>query len=276
MTGCRTVVSRHCPFEHKARWYRQPPTKDCGTGRSNVASFQIAVGVDFVEGEPAHICVQPPLPAIRPPFGPRVIVRTIAAFCATLLSLSTVAEPIVGRVVGVADGDTLTVLDALNHQHKIRLSGIDAPEGGQAFGNRSKQALSDCAFGKQVTVDGDKSDRYGRRVGKVTVSGVDCNLRQIEQGMAWHYVKYASERPAAESKAYAAAEVTARTAKHGLWADAHARAPWDWRDGGQQAQAAAKESSGDCDCSANKTCTGKRGGSYCLTDSGTKRYIAKN
>ena len=155
-------------------------------------------------------------------------------------------------------------------------SGIDAPEGGQAFGNRSKQTLSDCAFGKQITVDSDKSDRYGRRVGKVTVNGVDCNLRQIEQGMAWHYVKYASERPAAESKAYAAAEVTARTAKHGLWADAHAMAPWDWRDGGQQAHAAAKESSGDCDCSANKTCTGKRGGSYCLTDSGTKRYIAKN
>lgn len=87
------------------------------------------------------------------------------------------AEPIVGRVVGVDDGDTLTVLDALKHQHKIRLAGIDAPEGGQAFGQPSKQTLSDCAFGKQVTVDGDKSDRYGRRVGKVTVGAVDCNLR---------------------------------------------------------------------------------------------------
>lgn len=51
-----------------------------------------------------------------------------------------------GRGVGVPDGDTITVLDALKHQQKIRLSGIDAPEGGQAFGNRSKEALSDCAF----------------------------------------------------------------------------------------------------------------------------------
>lgn len=70
------------------------------------------------------------------------------------------AEPIIGRVVGVADGDTITVLDALKHQHKIRLSGIDAPEGGQAFGQNSKRALSDCAFGKNATVEGDKTDRY--------------------------------------------------------------------------------------------------------------------
>ena len=89
------------------------------------------------------------------------------------------AEPIVGKIVGVADGDTLTVLDALKHQHKIRLSGIDAPESGQAFGNRSKQALSDCAFGKQATVEGDKTDRYGRTVGRVVVAGVDCNLRKV-------------------------------------------------------------------------------------------------
>lgn len=185
------------------------------------------------------------------------------------------AEPIIGRVVGVADGDTVTVLDALKHQHKIRLSGIDAPEGGQAFGQNSKRALSDCAFGKNATVEGDKTDRYGRTVGRVVVAGVDCNLRQVELGMAWHYVKYASERPAAESKTYAAAELAARAGKRGLWADPHAMPPWDWRAGGQQAHAAAKESSGECDCSTGKTCTGKRGGSYCLTDSGTKRYAPK-
>jgi endonuclease YncB( thermonuclease family) len=193
--------------------------------------------------------------------------HTVAAlFFSALLMGSLCAEPIVGKVVGVADGDTLTVLDALKHQHKIRLSGIDAPEGGQAFGNRSKEALSDCAFGKQATVDGDKSDRYGRRVGKVMVNSVDCNLRQVELGLAWHFVKYA----------YAAAEVAARAAKRGLWIDPHAMPPWDWRDGGQQAHAAAKESSGQCDCSTAQVCTGKRGGSYCLTDAGTKRYLSKN
>lgn len=201
-----------------------------------------------------------------------ILTLLIVAFVALPLS----AEPIVGKVVGVADGDTLTVLDALKHQHKIRLSGIDAPEGGQAFGHRSKEALSDCAFGKQASVDGDKADRYGRRVGKVLVNGIDCNLRQIELGLAWHFVKYASERPAHESKAYAAAETAARAAKRGLWADPHAMPPWDWRDGGQQAHSAAKESSGQCDCATAQVCTGKRGGSYCLTDTGSKRYLPKS
>ena len=193
----------------------------------------------------------------------------------TTLSCILLAEPIVGRVVGVADGDTLTVLDALKHQHKIRLSGIDAPEGGQAFGQRSKQALSDCAFGKQVTVDGDKLDRYGRTIGKVMVGNIDCNLRQAELGMAWHFKKYASERPPTENKRYAAAEDAARAAKRGLWADTRAMPPWEWRDGGQQAHAAAKESSGQCDCATAQVCTGKRGGSYCLTDAGKKRYLVK-
>ena len=206
----------------------------------------------------------------------KITMRSLLALivCATLGSLLR-AEPIVGRVVGVADGDTITVLDALKHQHRIRLSGIDAPEGGQAFGQRSKQALSDCAFGKQVTVDGDKLDRYGRTIGKVIVGSIDCNLRQVELGMAWHFKKYASERPAVENKQYAAAEDTARAAKRGLWADIHAMPPWEWRDGGQQAHAVVKESSGQCDCATAQVCTGKRGGSYCLTDAGKKRYLAK-
>jgi endonuclease YncB( thermonuclease family) len=88
------------------------------------------------------------------------------------------------RVIAIADGDTLTVLTLEKAQLKIRLAGIDAPESGQSFGNRSKQTLSDCAFGKQATLEGDKIDRFGRTVAKVVVAGVDCNLRQIELGMA--------------------------------------------------------------------------------------------
>ncbi|MEQ1597216.1 MAG: thermonuclease family protein [Casimicrobium sp.] len=197
------------------------------------------------------------------------------ATVALVLCTEVLASPLVGRVIGVADGDTITVLDALKRQHKIRLSGIDAPEGDQAFGQRSKQTLSDCAFGKEATVEGDKTDRYGRTVGLVVVAGADCNLCRVELGMAWHYVKYAGERPASESNAYAAAEVAARAAKRGLWVDPHAMPPWEWRRGRQQVHAAAKESSGECDCSTGKTCTGKRGGSDCLTDSGSKRYDAK-
>jgi len=106
----------------------------------------------------------------------------------------------------------------------------------------------------------------------VMVGQADINIRQVELGMAWHYKQYARERPTAESKSYAAAEDLAKTAKLGLWADPHVIPPCDWRKGRQQARAADKESSVQCDCATSDTCIGKRGGSYCLTSVGTKRF----
>ena len=198
-------------------------------------------------------------------------------FCMGALLATLPCWALEGRVVGVSDGDTLTVLDGDKRQHKIRLSGIDAPESGQAFGNRSKQALSDCAFGKAATVTGDKTDRYGRTVARVSVAGVDCNRRQIELGMAWHYKKYAGEQPAAERAAYAAAEDAARAAKRGLWADPHAMPPWDWRNGDgpgtQKGEQSRAHDAGDCDCETGGVCAGKRGGQYCLTANGGRRYV---
>ena len=80
--------------------------------------------------------------------------------CASVIfSVALAAQAVAGRVVGVSDGDTITLVDADKHQHKVRLAGIDAPESGQAFGRRLKQTLSDCAFGKQATLIGDKVDR---------------------------------------------------------------------------------------------------------------------
>lgn len=57
------------------------------------------------------------------------------------------AEPLTGRVVAVTDGDTLTILDAGNQRHRVRVAGIDAPEKKQAFGQRSKMFLWELAFG---------------------------------------------------------------------------------------------------------------------------------
>jgi endonuclease YncB( thermonuclease family) len=138
--------------------------------------------------------------------------------CALLLTLAigTHAETITGRVVGIADGDTVTVLDAAKVQHNIRLSGIDAPEKAQAFGNRSKESLSDLAFDKTVTVETDKRDRYGREVGKVMVNGRDVNLIQMERGMAWHYKAYEREQSPSDRRLYDAAETDARAAGSGL------------------------------------------------------------
>lgn len=153
----------------------------------------------------------------------------IAVLAFLLVTTTANAETIAGRVVGVTDGDTVTILDGENQQHKIRLSGIDAPEKAQAFGNKSKQALSDCAYDQKATVEYTKRDRYKRIVGKVLVSGRDCNLEQIRSGMAWHYKKYAGEQSAADRQEYADSELVAKASKIGLWSDPNAMPPWDYR-----------------------------------------------
>lgn len=139
------------------------------------------------------------------------------------------ADTLQGRVVAIADGDTVTVLDASNTQFKIRLMGIDAPEKKQAFGSKSKEALSSLIFNKQVTVEYHKKDKYGRTVGKITVEGVDANLEQVKAGLAWHYKKYQKEQSIEDRLLYAQAVEQARGEKRGLWRDVDPVPPWDWR-----------------------------------------------
>ena len=149
-----------------------------------------------------------------------------------------------GRVVKVADGDTITILSPVGRvapnaphgcmagaapradrptQHKIRLHGIDAPEKSQAFGQKAKQYLSSLVFGKDVIVKVRDTDRYGRTVGKVFIDGRDINLEMLKAGYAWHYKHYD------KSPDYAAAESEARAAKRGLWSDPHPINPYDFR-----------------------------------------------
>jgi len=94
------------------------------------------------------------------------------------------AKPVEGRVIGVSDGNTLTVLADAKIQRRIRLSGIDAPEKGQAFGERSKQNLSSLMLQKRVEARCHKKDRYGREVCTVFVNLCDVGLEQIRVGMA--------------------------------------------------------------------------------------------
>ena len=154
---------------------------------------------------------------------------TTATILSVLFAVQVHAEMLNGRVVGVADGDTVTVLDASRQQHKIRLMGIDAPEKRMPYGNRSKQSLSDLVFDRQVQVEYNKKDRYGRTVGKIIVDGVDANLAQIKAGMAWHYKQYQREQSVEDRAAYAQAEQESRASKRGLWKDADPVPPWDWR-----------------------------------------------
>ena len=139
------------------------------------------------------------------------------------------AATLAGRVVGVSDGDTVTLLTAENRQFKIRLSGIDAPEKKQPFGAHAKETLSRQLFGQAVTVEWTKTDRYGRIVGKIEVDGFDANLEQIREGSAWVYTQYLREIPLEDRKRYLDAERQAKSARRGLWRDNDPEPPWQWR-----------------------------------------------
>jgi len=127
-----------------------------------------------------------------------------------------------GLVVKVQDGDTITVLDAQNQQHKIRLSDIDAPEKKQAFGERAAQYISSLVFQKQVTVEEKGKDMYGRTIGRVFIDGRDVNEDMVFQGLATHYKRYSND-------AKLAAEQNAKTNKRGLWIDPNAIPPEQFR-----------------------------------------------
>lgn len=154
----------------------------------------------------------------------RLVLFAFLFFC-----LAAHAETLIGRVVGVSDGDTVKILDETNRQWKIRLMGIDAPEKKQAFGQRSKSNLSDLVFNKTVSVEYSKRDKYGRTVGKILVNGLDANLEQVKAGMAWHYKQYEREQSQHDRQAYSNAEVRARSERLGLWNDALPTPPWAWR-----------------------------------------------
>ena len=132
-----------------------------------------------------------------------------------------------GRVVAIADGDTITMLDGGHRQAKVRLSGIDAPEKSQAFGTRSRQRLAELVAGREVLVEWDKKDRYGRILGRVLVDGEDINLQMVREGMAWHYTAFS------KSPELQVAEAAAREGRLGLWSGPFPVAPWDFRRSGR-------------------------------------------
>ncbi|MDA8257959.1 MAG: thermonuclease family protein [Betaproteobacteria bacterium] len=149
----------------------------------------------------------------------------VLAVVAVLVALpAQAAQPFTGKVIGVADGDTLTVL-ADTMPRKIRLAEIDAPEKKQAWGERAKQSLSDLCFNAEATVAAGVTDRYGRTVARVRCAGVDASLYQVQHGLAWAYTRYLHD------PAIAAAAQAARASGIGLWADANPTPPWLYRKG---------------------------------------------
>jgi endonuclease YncB( thermonuclease family) len=173
----------------------------------------------------------------RDPTYPGRLKGSIGALSAAVLLLPgcpTASEPepasnseprtLNGRVVGIADGDTLTLL-VDREQVRVRLAQIDAPESDQPYGKKAKAALSALAFGKQAHVEVVDIDRYGRTVGEVFVGGIDVNREMVRKGHAWAYTKYSHTTEVIEL------ESSARAAKQGIWAlpENQREPPWLWR-----------------------------------------------
>jgi len=173
----------------------------------------------------------------------RALALALTLACLVTAAQAREAEWIEGRVVSIEDGDTITVLDAARVQHRVRLSGIDAPERGQPGGVRSKNSLAEIVFEQAVRVEWAKRDAYGRVVGKVWVAPPDAQCRgrpdcpptfdaglaQLAQGRAWWFRRYAAEQPPEERVRYEATESLAREKRLGLWRDGTAIPPWEWR-----------------------------------------------
>jgi endonuclease YncB( thermonuclease family) len=153
-----------------------------------------------------------------------------------------------GTVVGISDGDTLTVLSTEKRQVKIRLAEIDAPESKQAFGTQSKKSLSDLCFKKPVVVDDHSTDKYKRTLGRITCDGIDANAEQVKRGMAWAYKQYLTDQSIADL------EEQAKLAGAGLWADENPTPPWEFRHGGKSST---KSSSKKTASSSSFECAGK-------------------
>ena len=172
--------------------------------------------------------------------------KTIQIILCIFLTQNGFAEDLTGKVVSIADGDTVTILNN-NQQTKIRLAEIDTPEKNQPYGKKAKKALSDFIFNKEVEVEVVAIDRYGRTVGKIFLNDLNINKEMVKAGHAWVYVQYAKDKTLFDL------EKNARDNQSGLWAlpEGERIAPWQWRRGKRSIE---KETNLSFQCESKTTC----------------------
>ena len=141
------------------------------------------------------------------------------------LSLSIQSKTLKGRIIKISDGDTVTLLDSTNTQHKIRLDGIDCPERKQPFGTKATNFVKKLTTGKTIVVEWEKKDRYGRILGYVYADGVNVNKELLKNGLAWHYKHYNEDQELAKL------EQQAKDKKLNIWSDKNPIEPYRWRKG---------------------------------------------
>lgn len=208
-------------------------------------------------------------------------IKIIIGLLALLISLSGAAADcdLEGKVIKVSDGDTVKILDADNKIHRLRLAGIDAPEGKQAFGKVSGRFLSKMVSQKTVCVKGNKRDRYQRLVGVIHYQGIDVNLEMVESGLAWHYKKYQKEQTKSDREIYANAEKMARSNVIGLWSEPSPIKPSDWRKGKRRAKPKKPTIHDEFKCGEKRFCSEMSSceeAKYYLTQCGLNRIDGNN
>lgn len=174
-------------------------------------------------------------------------VSAIAAFlCASPVS----ADKLAGRVVGIIDGDTITLLTDAHKQVRVRLVEIDAPEKNQPWGQNSKKALSDMIFGQIVKMQTWGTDQYGRSLGKIYLGSKYINSEMVREGEAWAYREYLTDY------SLISLETIARQHHVGLWSqpDKDLVPPWEWRHRGYAARISSPTDSADFVCGAKRYC----------------------
>jgi endonuclease YncB( thermonuclease family) len=164
----------------------------------------------------------------------KLLILTLAALNLTgalcgFTATARQSDVILGRVIKVTDGDSIVIIDRSHNQHHVRLSGIDAPELGQAFGRAAKTSLANLIKGKEARIEPSGLDRYGRVLGKVWLGTIDVNLQQVRSGYAWFFRRYAGQMTQRDRLEYDEAEVLAKSGRLGLWQDPKPVPPWDYR-----------------------------------------------
>jgi len=159
---------------------------------------------------------------------PKTVASLIPLFALFLAGTFACGQEFTAKVVGIDDGDSIKLLTGDKTEIRVRLLGIDAPEWKQPYRDAAKQSLSDLIFGKTVRVQPTGEDRYHRVTANVFIDRVWVNYVQVRRGLAWHYVRYSTD------KGLAAAELTARTERLGLWQEPQPTPPWEWRAVGRK------------------------------------------
>ena len=179
------------------------------------------------------------------------MIRWVVLLLLALLPAVSVGETLLGRVVAVADGDTLTLLTSNREQVRIRLAEIDTPERRQPWGSRARQALANAVLQKEIRVEVVDVDRYDRVVGRIWLGNRDVNRELVAEGHAWVYRQYMTDRSLLDD------EAAARSASRGLWGDSRPIPPWEYRWGnraGSQRSAPEQQASGAFSCGSKRYC----------------------